>query len=89
MAEPFDIKKLVLSPLTGLYWVKAWMLGLGIFTILFVGYGLYKAYIKKPLPSTTQSADKIINHYYEPKSTFGCISIRAYQEKMGSVNGVK
>ena len=77
MAEPFDIKKLISSPLTGLYWVKVLAIGFGLFTLVFVGYGLYKAYIKKPLPSTDQDAAVINNYHYEPHSgMFGCSSVR-------------
>jgi hypothetical protein len=80
MSEPFDIKKLLSAPFTGLYWVKVVAIGCGIFVVVFVGYGLWKAYIKKPLPTTDQHADTIVNHYYEPKTgMFGCISMKAYQ----------
>lgn len=50
MPEPFDIKKLLTSPLTGLYWTKVVAIGLGIFTILVVGYTFWRAYGKKLFP---------------------------------------
>jgi hypothetical protein len=77
MAEPFDIKKLLTSPFTGLYWVKVIAIGAGIFFLVFDGYGLYKAYFKKPDPTTTQKADTINNkyNYYQPKQTFGCMHV--------------
>lgn len=80
MAESFDWKKLLSSPFTGLYWVKVVALGCGIFTLVFVGYGLYKAFIKKPLPTTDQDAQTIVNHNYDVKpGMFGCMSMRVYQ----------
>lgn len=81
MAEDqFDIKKLLTSPFTGLYWTKSLMIGLGIFCIVFVGYGLYKAYIKKPLPSTDQKAEVINNYNNQPHATFGCAMTRDYKK---------
>lgn len=91
MSEKFDIKKLLSSPMSGLYWVKCFMIGSGIFILLTVGYAIYKAFIKKPLPSTTQQAEQITNHYYtlEPKQTFGCISMRVFREKFKEAEEVK
>lgn len=79
MSEPFDIKKLLTSPFTGLFWVKCTMIGLGICMIAFTGYGMWKAFIKKPEATTEQRAEKIINYYHQPKSTFGCASVRVSQ----------
>lgn len=87
MPELFDIKKLLTSPFTGMYWVKCTMMGLGIGMLIFIGYGLYKAYVKTPDPTTTQSAGNIENHYHNPRVTFGCASTRVYQKY--PVNGVK
>ena len=87
MAEKFNIVKLLSSPFTGMYWVKSTMIGLGVFMIAFTGFGLYKAYIKKPDPTTEQKAEKIINYNSSPKSTFGCSSTRYYRKH--PVNGVK
>jgi hypothetical protein len=81
MSEAFDIKKLLLSPMTGLYWVKCSMIGLGIGMLLFVGYGLWKAYIKKPDPTTAQRAETINNYYHQPKSTFGCATVKTYDSQ--------
>lgn len=53
-AEKFDIMKLLKSPFTGLYWTKTLMLGLGLLVLSFLGYAVYKAYIKKPPPTQTQ-----------------------------------
>jgi len=80
MPEPFDIKKLLASPFTGVYWVKVLAIGFGLVVFAFVGYGVWKAYFSKPLPTTDQHASTIINHNYEPRSgMFGCISLKAYQ----------
>lgn len=57
MPEPFSWKKLMSSPFSLLFWVKGGMYGLAISAILFIGYGVYKAYFKKP--PTTQA--QIIN----------------------------
>jgi hypothetical protein len=51
VAEPIDLKKAVTSPFTGLYWIKTVMYGLGLSALLFIGYGVYKAYFKKAEPS--------------------------------------
>lgn len=58
MSEAFDIKKLLKSPLTGLYWTKTIMFGLGITVLLFVGYAVYKAYVKKPESTQTIRAEE-------------------------------
>ena len=87
MPEAFDVKKLVTSPFTGLYWVKSVMYGLGIGMLIFVAYGLYKAYIKRPEPTTEQKADVIYNRYYQPRQTFGCMRFipEPTPEKKGQV----
>ena len=51
--EPFDIKKLLGSFGNPLYWVKCIMFGFGIGFLLFLWYGVYKAYFKKPLPTSS------------------------------------
>jgi hypothetical protein len=90
MSEPFDWKKLLTSPFTGLYWVKVTMMGLGICMIGFVLYGMYKAYIKKPLPNTTQNADKIENYYYEPRHWgFGCATVKISDRKEVNTNALR
>jgi hypothetical protein len=71
--EKIDIKKAVTSPFTGLYWVKSLMYGLGIGMLIFVGFGLWKAYFKKPDPTQTIHAEtgsnvKVIQ-YNERKKT--------------------
>lgn len=71
--ERFDIKKLLKSPFTGLYWTKTVMLGLGILALIFIGYGVYKAYFKKPEPTQAIHAEagsnvKVIQ-YNERKKT--------------------
>jgi len=57
MAEEIDLRKLVISPFTGLYWIKTLMYIFGFTVILFIGYAVYKAYIKKPEPSQAVHAD--------------------------------
>ena len=73
--EKFSLVKMVSSPFTGLFWVKSIMYGLGIGCLAFIGYGVYKAYFKKPEPTTTQNqnAEKIENVSYQtPRVMFGC-----------------
>lgn len=55
MSEPFDAAKLVKSPFTGLFWVKVMMNMLGMAALVFIGYGVYKAYFKKPEPTQQQT----------------------------------
>jgi hypothetical protein len=81
MSEPFNLMKLLSSPFTGLYWVKCTMIALGIGMLGFVGYGMYKAYIKASPHTTEQNARVINNCYYQPRSTFGCASMRVYESK--------
>lgn len=81
MSESFDPIKMLSAPFTGLYWIKCMMIGLGIFMILFTGYGLWKAFIKKPDPSTNQRAETINNFYHQPRSTFGCATVKVYENK--------
>jgi len=92
MAEPFSLTKLVSGPFTGVYWAKVASMIFGICTLLFVGFAVYKAYIKKPEATTNQRAEQIVNYYYQPKSTFGCASTRAWEyehkTKGGIVNGL-
>ena len=66
-------------------------LGLGLPGLLLIGYGIYKGYIKKPEPTTTQhnQAEVIVYHYPTPKATFGCASVRVqefYKERKGIEN---
>lgn len=56
--EGFNIKKLLVSPLTQMYWVKVIMMTLGASTLLFIGYAVYKAYVKKPDSSQSIVAKK-------------------------------
>ena len=76
--EGFNLIKMLSSPFTGLYCVKFTMVGLGIGMLCFIGFGMYKAYIKKPDATTSQRAESIVNHYHNPRSTFGCATTRTY-----------
>jgi hypothetical protein len=61
--EGIDIKRVVKYPLTGIYWIKTLLYGLGLATIFFIGFGVYKAYFRKPLPSqaiTVQEGGKVL-----------------------------
>lgn len=78
MSEPFSITKLVSGWATGDYWGKLISFGLGFLVVGFISYAVYKAYIKKPEPTTDMDAEEIINHYNQPKSTFGCATSRTY-----------
>ena len=74
--QNFDIKKMLSSPVTGLYWVKCVALGCGIFVLLFLGYAVYRVFV--PAAKTTQTAQTIDNHTYEIKPTFGgCVTVKA------------
>lgn len=55
--------------------ISVYTIGLAIAAVVFIGYGLYRGYVKKPEPTTTQKADKIVNYNYsyEPRQTFGCM----------------
>ena len=59
MAEPFEIKKAV--ELSGVTIFKSLKFGLIFLAILGIGYGVYKAYFKKPPDTTTQKAEQIVN----------------------------
>jgi len=80
MSEQFSLTKLLSSPFTGLYWVKCTMVGLGIGMLCFIGFGMWKAYIKKPDATTSQRAESIVNHYHNPRLTgFGCATVKVYE----------
>jgi hypothetical protein len=49
--EKISLTKAASSIATPLYWVKTVMYMLGMLAIIGLGYAVYKAYIKKPLPS--------------------------------------
>ena len=87
MPEPFSIIKLVSGWFTGGYWGKLLSFGCGFLVVGFISYAVYKAYIKKPEPTTAQSAEEIVNHYYQPSPRFGCASVRIYNKY--PVNGEK
>ena len=76
---PFSITNMVAGWASGDYWGKLVSFGLGFIVLGFVGFAVYKAYIKKPEPSTEQNAKKIVNYWYQPHSTFGCASTRAWE----------
>lgn len=69
--EKVNLTKAVISVTKPIYWVKCLMYGLGIFTIVAVGYTFWRAY-RKQLPTTTQTGN-ITNHNYNVKQTFGCM----------------
>lgn len=83
VSESFSIKKLALSPFTGLYWIKVIMFGLGLSALFFIGYGVHKAYFKKPLPTNTQTAKEIVNNTYnypaEKEKFFLGINIKGWR----------
>ena len=59
--EKVDLVKAVKSVATPVYWVKSLMYGLGIACLFFIGFGVYKAYFKKPVPTQTfEHVDKVI-----------------------------
>jgi len=74
----FSVTKLFSGLFTGDYWGKLIAFGLGFIVLGFISFAVYKAYIKKPDPTTTQSAEKIINYNNQPRITFGCASWKTY-----------
>jgi len=55
--EGFSIKKLLLSPFTGLYWTKTLMFSGGALVILIIVLSIYKTYFKRPEPVQTIRAE--------------------------------
>ena len=55
--EAFNLKKLLSSPFTGLYWTKTVMFLLGGTGILVIGFAVYKAYFKRPEPTQAIKAE--------------------------------
>lgn len=90
MSEAFSLSKFFIGFATGQHWGKTIALGMSFCFIVFVAVGVWRGYFKKPDPTTTheQTAQDIINHYNQPKSTFGCASTRVYEYRH-PVNGVK
>lgn len=58
MEDPITFKKAVTSLATGKFWVKVVMFSLGASVLFFVGFAVYKAYIKKPDATTFVKAEK-------------------------------
>ena len=89
MIETFSLVKMVSGWFTGKHWGKTLSFGMSMAFLVFVGFGVYRGYFKKPEPTQTteQTAEKINNYYSNPKSTFGCSSTRYYHKKR-PVNGV-
>ena len=58
MAEEFNLKKLMQSPFSPLYWTKTVMFMAGAFIILMIGFAVYKAYFKRAEPSQLIRAAK-------------------------------
>ena len=90
--EKFSIKKLVASPFTGLYWVKTSMYGLGLAALFFIGFGLWKAYFKKPEPTQSIHAEagsnvKVIQYNERKKTLIPFVEVyvdqRAGQDNLG------
>lgn len=52
MAEAFDVKKLVTSPFTGVFWAKTIVYMMAMAFLLAVGYGVYKYYFKRDVTQT-------------------------------------
>lgn len=90
MSEPFSLAKMVGGWFTGLHWAKTISFGLSAAFLIFIGIGVWRGYFKKadPTQSTEQNAEKIENFYYNPKSTFGCVSIEVERYTKPPTNGV-
>lgn len=76
----FSITKLFAGLFTGDYWGKLIAFGLGFIVLGFLGFAVYRAYIK-PLPTTSQKAEAIVNYNHQPRVTFGCASWRTYVDR--------
>ena len=83
MSEGFSLTKMVAGWTTGGYWGKLISFGLGFLVVGFLSYAVFKAYVKKPEPTTSQSAEIIRNHYYQPR--FGCATVRVYEHHTNSI----
>ena len=78
MSEPFSLIKMLSGPFQGVYWAKVVMYGFGLGFLVFVSIGVWRGYFKKPADTTSQSADSMVNNYYQPKAgMFGCATIKA------------
>jgi len=75
----FSVTKLFTGLFTGDYWGKLIAFGLGFIVLGFISFAVYKAYIRKPDATTQQKADTINNYYHTPKSTFGCATVKVYE----------
>ena len=84
---PFSLTKMVAGWASGDYWGKLISFGLGFIVLGFVGFAVWKAYVKKPEPSTNQRAETIVNYNHQPRISFGCSSWRTYVEH--PVNSVR
>lgn len=80
MGEPFSIVKFFGGLFTVTHWAKTVSFGLSGLLLFFVGIGVWRGYFKEAPPTTSQSADAITNHYYEPKVSFGCATTKTYQK---------
>lgn len=70
----FSITKLFAGLFTGDYWGKLIAFGLGFIVVGFLSFAVYKAFVKKPEPTTTQKAEMIVNYNNQPRISFGCAS---------------
>jgi hypothetical protein len=60
--------------------LSVYVIGLAVGCIVFVGYGLYKGYVRKPdATQTIQRADLVDSRTF--KQTFGCMTIQAMKAK--------
>lgn len=80
MSEPFSWAKLTTGLFSGVYWVKVVLYMLSAGFLLFVGIGVWRGYFRKPEPTTSQSAERMYNDYYQPRSTFGCATVKVYEK---------
>ena len=60
MAEAFDVKKLVTSPFTGVFWVKTIVYMMAMAFVAAIGYGVWQFYfVKKPTQTQNQTIGNI------------------------------
>jgi len=80
--EKFDIVKMFSGLFKPVHWAKTIMFSLSAGCIIFIGFGVYKGYFKKPEPVTEQKAEIIKNHYHQPKMMgFGCAFSKGIKSK--------
>lgn len=90
MPEPINFTKLAdISPTTLVKTTSSTAKGLLVLlAVAGIGYAIYKAYVKRPDPTTTQNAKAIANYNYhlEPRQMFfGCANFKLERIKKSNL----